>query len=437
MSSFFKGKVRWWDGLYLSPEHLKEENKYLENAARNVRHILNNYEHVCTLKINEILLTRGILEVMEFQGVFSNLEYVEYDMNSPTEILNNGDKSGHIYEIREDLNKFSKIILEKGLLFYLCIDEQEQTVVDCIATNNDTVTVEKTVPMLILVPEHLLKNTYASLPIIKIISDKGGFIIDENYEAPVTKLSKENHTYILLEKFIKFLRNHVVEIAAGFFTKKENNTVNSLIEKLNYSLQYNSIMPEILVLESLLDNQAHPLFMFLSLQKIIGSLSLLRFTNLPSVQTYKHQDIYNSISNLVAIITDMINNLKVDGERIQMSYKEEKFNLLLPIESFVPTNKNYLLIEMDSENQKDSIINWIEDARICGADFDTIVTTKRVRGIERKIINTPLFGNKILVIELNFNSEYLAPSKPLLYVYNAYNEVIPKSIIFCWRNDEF
>jgi predicted component of type VI protein secretion system len=362
---------------------------------------------------------------------------MEYDMASPTKILSNGDKSGNMYEIREDLNNSAKIIIEKGLLFYLCVDKEETLLVDTIHNNNDEILIEKTVENLILVPEHLLKNTNAAIPVVRIISDKGGFVIDSTYQPPITKITKDCQLYQILEKFIKFLRDRAIEMAAGFFTKNPNDDEATIMEKINYSLQYNSIMPETLVLESLLYNQQHPFNVFLSLQKIIGGLSLLRFTNLPSLQIYNHYDLFASIQNLISIITTMINSLKIDGERIQLEYEEGKFYIQLPIQVFLPSNKTYLLLEMDNENEMDKVTTWIEDARICGGSSEELVNSKRVRGVERKIFPSLLFGNKVLLVELNMQSEYIKPSDGTLYIYNTFSDYLPRSIVLCWRNGSF
>lgn len=435
MGFFFKGKVGWSDGTYLTPEHLYAENEYLENTISNTRFILNNYEDVKSIRIDEILLTRGILSVVEFEGMFSNFQFITYNMEAPTEILSNGDRNGKVYEIREDLSKFAKIIMEKGLLFYLSIDNQEYMVKEWVPNNSDGVILEKILPKLLLTPEHLINNARAAIPVLRIISDKGGFIVDDTYEAPMALINKDKKIYVLLEKFVKFLRNKAIEMASGFFTKINNNKFeDSFIEKMNYSLQYNSIMPEILVLESLLYSKQPPISVFLSLQRIIGSLSLLRFTNLPSLQIYNHYDIYGSINSLISIIIHMINSLKIDGERLQFQYKDTKFILTLPLEVFTPHIKTYLLLEMENEKQRDNLINWIEDARICGTDTESIINIKRVRGLERKIFNTPSFGNRIIVVEVFMQSEYLLPSNSVLLIYNDYNDYIPMNIVLYWRN---
>jgi hypothetical protein len=432
--SFFNGKIKWSEGLYLSPEHLNEENKYIENSIKNIKNIMNNYENVINFKINEILLSRGVLEIMEFQCMCANFQYIEYHMDWPVEILSNGDKSGTIYEIREDLNKFAKIIMDKGLIFYLCIQPEEFIVLEAIHNNTDVVHVEKIIPKIVLLPEHLIRNTNTCIPVVRIISDKGGFILDPNYIYPITQLKQNTNLYNLLEAFIKFLRNKAVEMASGFFTKSSGSMEETIIAKLNYSLQYNSIMPEILVLESLLYNEQHPFQIFISLQKIVGYLSLIRFTNLPSCQSYTHYDIYKSISNLIDIITQMVNYLKIDGERLQFHYTNKRFNLLLPLEVFLANIKTYLLIEMDNENEKDTLINWIEDARICDASSEEIINTERVRGLERKIFNTESFGNNIIIVTLNMNSRYLISTNANLIIYNTYSNYLPKNIVLYWRN---
>jgi predicted component of type VI protein secretion system len=194
-------------------------------------------------------------------------------------------------------------------------------------------------------------------------------------------------------------------------------------------------MPEILVLESLLYGNHHPLYIFLSFQRIIGSLSLLRFTNLPPLQVYDHLDIYKSINNLMEIIKGMLDNLTTDGDGLQMKFSDNKFSVPVPIEAFTPLIKTYLLLEMEDENEKDNISNWIEEAAIYGEGYEEILIIKRVRGINRNILNKTLFGNKILVVELNIHSEFLKMNSNL-YIYNNMSSYTPKSILLCWRSVE-
>lgn len=431
--SIFKSKVYWWDGLYLSPEHLQEENFYMEESIKNLSNIFSNYITVNNLKINELLLTRGILEIDEFEGMFGNLKYISYNNELPIEISNKGEKNGKIYPITEQLNKFTKIINENGLIMYLTIDNEEFSVKEII----NEVTVEKKINKLMLVPEFSVKDNNKSLPICKIISSKGSFIIDETYIPPINAIKKNSNFFKKIENFIKFLRITTMETAGKFFIDINYNNMETILDKINYFFKYHSLMPEILVLETLLYGNNHPINIFLSFQRIIGSLSLLRFTNLPPLQVYNHIDIYNSINNLMDIIKGMLDNLNTDGDGIQMKLLDNKFTIQLPIEVFTPLIKTYLLLEMENESDKDNIINWIEEARIYGENYEEILIIKRVRGIERNILNKTLFGNKILVVEINLHSEFLEMNNNSnLYIYNNMSSYIPKSILLCWRSSE-
>lgn len=433
MSSFFKGKVHWWDGLYLSPEHLQEENFYTEDSIKSLQNIFNNYTTVNDLKINELLLTRGILEIDNFEGMFGNLKYITYNNQLPIEISDTGEKIGKIYPINQQLNKFSKIINEDGLIMYLTIDDEEFFVKEII--NN--VLVEKKIHKLILNPEFSVKDKNKSLPICKIISSKGSFIVDENYIGPINAIKKNNIFFKKIESFIKFLRITTMETAGGFFLDVNGTNMEGLLDKINYFFKYHSLMPEILVLEALLYGDNHPLYIFLSFQRIIGALSLLRFTNLPPLQVYDHLNIYKSINNLMEIIKGMLDNLNTDGEGLQMKLSDNKFSIEMPIEVFTPLIKTYLLLEMEDENDKDNLTNWIEEARIYGSNYEEIIILKRVRGLERNILNKTLFGNKILVVEINVHSEFIKmTNNNSLYIYNSISSYIPKSILLCWRTSE-
>jgi predicted component of type VI protein secretion system len=429
--SGFKGKVHWWDGLYLSPEHLQEENFYTEDSIKSLQNVFNNYITVNKLKINELLLTRGVLEIDEFEGMFGNLKYINYVNDSPTEICHMGEKNGKIYSINQQLNKFAKIINENGLIMYLNIDNEEIFLKETI--NN--VVVEKKINKLILIPEFSVKDKDKSLPLCRIITSKGGFIIDETYIAPINSIKKNNNFFIKIEDFIKYLRMTTMETAGGFFIDINGTNMEGLLNKINYFFKYHSLMPEILVLESLLYGNHHPLYIFLSFQRIIGSLSLLRFTNLPPLQVYDHLDIYKSINNLMEIIKGMLDNLTTDGDGLQMKFSDNKFSVPVPIEAFTPLIKTYLLLEMEDENEKDNISNWIEEAAIYGEGYEEILIIKRVRGINRNILNKTLFGNKILVVELNIHSEFLKMNSNL-YIYNNMSSYTPKSILLCWRSVE-
>ena len=216
-----------------------------------------------------------------------------------------------------------------------------------------------------------------------------------------------------------------METAGGFFIDVNNSNMEGLLDKINYFFKYHSLMPEILVLEALLYGNHHPLYIFLSFQRIIGSLSLLRFTNLPPLQVYEHLDIYKSIHNLMDIIKSMLDNLNTDGEGLQMKLSDNKFSVSLPIEVFTPLIKTYLLLEMENEEDKDNITNWIEEARIYGEGFEEILTLKRVRGINRNILNKTLFGNKILVVEINVHSDFIKMvNNNTLYIYNNINSYL-------------
>ena len=90
-----------------------------------------------------------------------------------------------------------------------------------------------------------------------------------------------------------------------------------------------------------------------------------------------------------------------------------------------------------NEEDKDNITNWIEEARIYGEGFEEMLTLKRVRGINRNILNKTLFGNKILIVEINVHSDFIEMvNNNTLYIYNSINSYVPKSILLCWKSKE-
>jgi predicted component of type VI protein secretion system len=422
-----QNKIHWWEGLYLSPEHLQEEQNNLDNRVKNFQYILNNYTTVNKLEINQLLLTRGIIQILAFEGMFPNMDYIKYNSE---EIFNNKDK---IYSIKEDINKYNKIINENGgLLIYLTISHEILYVTEEI--NN--VKIDKIIPKIIITNENSVEDFNKSLPIIRIININGNLVVDDEYVPPMVFFHTSNSFYKKIEEFIKFLRNTAMMTAGEFFTRVNNLDVESIFNKMNYFLKYNSLMPEILVLESLLLNKGHPQNIFICLQRIIGGLSLLRFTNLPSLQIYNHDNIYESLNTLMNIIKIMLENLKSKGDSMIMKYTNEKFNLELPLEVFTPLIKTYLFIELNNEQEKNEAINWIEEAKIYGEGFEEVVNLKRVSGLERKILNKVLFGNQVIVVEVNMNSEFVQMNNNILYIYNSISTYMPKNILLSWRTEE-
>jgi hypothetical protein len=422
-----QNKVHWWDGLYLSPEHLQEEHNNLSNSIKNLKYILNNYITVNHLEINQLLLTRGIIEILNFEGMFPNMDYIQYNSE---EIINKKDK---IYPIKEDINKYNKIINENGgLLIYLTISDE----VVYISEEINNIKIEKVIPKLIITNENSVENLNKSIPILRIINKNGNLIMDEEYIPPMVFIKQSSNFYKEIEEFIKFLRNTAMMTAGEFFTRVNNLDVESILNKMNYFLKYNSLMPEILVLESLLLNKGHPKDIFVCFQKIIGGLSLLRFTNLPSLQIYNHEDIYKSLMDLMNLIKMMLENLQSKGDSMIMKLIDNKFSLEIPMDVFTPLINTYLFIELNNEKEKNDAINWIEEAKIYGKGFDEIINLKRVRGLERKILNKILFGNQIIIVELNMNSEFLQMTNNILYINNSISNYMPKNILLSWRSEE-
>jgi hypothetical protein len=136
------------------------------------------------------------------------------------------------------------------------------------------------------------------------------------------------------------------------------------------------------------------------------------------------------------IIKIMLENLKSKGDSMIMKYTNEKFNLELPLEVFTPLIKTYLFIELNNEQEKNEAINWIEEAKIYGEGFEEVVNLKRVSGLERKILNKVLFGNQVIVVEVNMNSEFVQMNNNILYIYNSISTYMPKNILLSWRTEE-
>lgn len=425
---FKKGAISWRNGVFLSATHLTEEREFIIRQISNIKHLFAFSANVFSLLINEIKLSKGVLEILSVNAMFPNMQYIEYDINDPTVILETGELSGNIYPIREDLNQFAKSIRGKGLMFYLAIDGTFP-IRDLIEQESDTpVMIDKYLLKLKLIPEYLLTNQIA-IPICRIIYNENGFVVDREYMAPNTNISKKEYLYEILTDFIKTLRVSLLETVGNFFTNNEREDV--LINKLYLGLKYNSLMPNLLNLESALMTGDHPKEIFYILQNIIGSLSLLKFTQLPSASTYNHYDIFESINLLVNNILSMLSNIKEEGEKILFDKDEHLFSVDIPEEIFISGNAIYLLIEIENENDRDRAVYWIEEGKISGDNFQD----QRIRGIGRKIKNTNLFGNNILLVELDLlTSRYInRESKKIIISNTLNNNYVPNNISLFWR----
>lgn len=436
---FKKGAITWTNGTFLSAEHLKDERNFLLYQIRNIQHIMHNYTHVESIKFNEIALNRNSLEITHFEGMMNDMQYIEYDSSFPTKILENGEFSGKIYEIKEDLTQYSKLILEKkGLTFHLVIDGDYE-IIDSIMdnVNNSTTSVSKSIPKLKLLPEHLLSNKI-SIPVCKIIKDEYGLNLDSTYIPPTVFIKQEHPIYNKIVDLSKDLRVSLLDKAAEFFTIKK--TEDAVTTERYAGLYFSSIMPSVLNLESSINSNAHPKELFAFLQAILGSLSLLRFTHMPSARLYNHNDIYNSLSTIIDDILTINNSMEKDGEKDLFDKDENgQFTQNIPSEVFMEENYTYLIMEMQNEKDRTYLINWIEEARICGDNFLEQIKINRIRGIDRTFKDIAIFGNKMLVVELSIaNSKYInLQSKKIICFNNFSGGYEPASISLYWRHRKF
>jgi hypothetical protein len=160
---------------------------------------------------------------------------------------------------------------------------------------------------------------------------------------------------------------------------------------------------------------------------------------MPSSNIYNHLDIYASLQNLIGAILGINNSMTKDGERILMDKGDNgDFVQDIPADIFIDGNHTYFILEMKDERERSNMMSWIEEARICGDNVREQLLVNRVRGVERAFKEITLFGNNMLIVELNvMNSKYINMQSKKIILFNHFSGGYePMSVSIYWRSGE-
>lgn len=429
MGDFFKGKrIHWREGVYLTPQHLQQLQNYIDDKVLDVIPIHESYESVINLKIDDLAISNGIFKIQELESVFKNGRYINYKNKLPDQTDN--------YDLSVNLNDYSKVFhAQNQITLYVCFSDKTLTVEESVVDKYDSsqsVNLLKDLEKLSILPDHLLMSHHIGIPVAKIMWKNNTFLVDNTYQYPVNIIKDHHVIYANIIDFINEMRTNAATIASQHLNHSEKREI--VVE------QYQSFFPDVLVLEAkLLTGILTPIDVFMILHKMLGSLSILKFTNLPMVKKYNHYNIAKDIITLMKEISDIFHTLEIFGERIffKLSNDDENINStffeMSVNERVLNSSSLFLLVEIDHINAKDIAIEWIKDCKIIGKNQSKDVIYHRSRGIKRNFTENTNFGENVIVVELLMKSfqEYISVDEKELCVFNTTSSFLPKNISLC------
>ena len=363
--------VFWFQGLFLQPQHLQQQELYIQSLNNVQIENLNYYWGVTNLKFRESSLMEGILEIEKLSARFPDKTWVDYPNNA--------------YLKPRNLKKIASL---QETMVYLGLKKI------IVGENNVTEDVdeEKTISTRFispLTPEDVRDIYLTDTPIAKIRFLKYGLNIffedeletlNDYYLIPIAKLKKEEKNWTVSSEFIpplltisnfSYFSNLLISIKEHILSKlqtlesyklsKDFSTENFDISYLRYILALLVLNRHIPILDQFTKNiNLHPLELYLYLSQLVGELSTftdrvnalgITVENENLLIDYKHNDLYQSFSKLTLLLEEILDSLVIGAENILKLIREEDlFKTSIPL-NLLQDRFNYCLVIETSDRQ--------------------------------------------------------------------------------------
>ena len=285
--------IQWHEGMLLGPQHFQQQSLRHEQLLHYHASLLAPYHWgVRHLKIDPVMLVDGQFRVLELEAILPDGLVV-------TSVLHE-IKDGTI-----DLEPYRQEAAEEPVTIYLAVpskrgagipvqgelrrfDSVEGNVVADENTGEGELQIPRLRPRLSLFVGPTPPDKFVSLPLAKVTYQDEAYTLAA-YSPPLLQVAKNSPIGTLCSNLATRLREKAVQLAETARTPSVASRSPQLMETKNQVKALVSSLPEF---ETLINSGvAHPFPLYLSLSRLLGSLTSLGSTLLPPVlETYDHND---------------------------------------------------------------------------------------------------------------------------------------------------
>ncbi len=375
--------IFWKNGSILHSEQL---NKCFQESDRASWDLLResdklNYGFI-DFEIDNQVLSDGILKIKTLKCV------------SPVGVLYiKNDNEEIIYDLRNKSENLTDLVR-----FFIIFEDDKEITEETTNEIGDIIPIVRKSTKITITDKELLN----SIPICEISIDNGNFVLG-SFQGPYVSIKENNALY-------QDITNLIFNLKQKTFTLKDLIVVHNKIED---RFLLHSIFQAVGILNSLIFCYFGSIDLYKNLIQCFYILSIQSHT-FPYVEKYDHNNSYAMNKSLLQKCYSVISGLQIEDQNFHM----KKDGIFLYCNIGV-VDKLVLIIEPDN-NQ---IRNWIINTPIFSESHKLNVLTKRVKGMERKIVDSM---SNTLVVELQIDDFFSFNEK--LYIYNS-EEIECKRIV--------
>ena len=392
-----KYRVHWNEGLLLSSQHLQHADHYFESLlAHQLKRLSRFYWGVNHVQIDNIALASNELILKAFEGVFPDGSVVQFEVPDQSyegawidqtvgiKLDDLGIEAGAQVTVSVSLAKYNSQAAsdaDSDRRRYVSVNEGAIPDIGDSHNEVDLVTLH---PLLRLSIAGERSPNHTTLPIAKIKKTEDGTYQLLAYTPPQLSASlgyadKSDDLWEQLTRLVVKARIKAVQLRSLIVDRRADQVVLQLQRSRIIALT--RLIP---ALETLLGAKAHPFDLYCKVIDYASDLATLRDDPVaPSFANYVHNDLNSTFRPVFAFIDEVIESVRFDYAILQFELNDEG-NHICQLPEGSQGEKVLLAFQLPSSADKETLINWVDNAYICSeADYEQL-SLRRDIGFERQ-----------------------------------------------------
>lgn len=410
--------VQWYEGMLVSPHHFQTERQRMESILEYTLKLHPYPYGISHLLIDSILLNKGILRILEIDGMFEDGCSFSYrsEKHAFVDIQLNLKKSGTLAHknktmIYATITKRGALELASDYPRYIAMPEEE---VEDLNQSGNAQNVAKLFPKITLYDEDNVPDYVLKIPILVIEKSHDGF---ERlaYTPPCFYLDTRGYLVKTAQSIAVQIRRRVSDLTLRY---SAHGALSHIVQSLLVALC------EIESYASSERIQPHVLYQIIT--RTLSYLLPLRMTPPPLLPRYNHDHIDHSIMPLFDVMSSLLAVLDRDCEYIPFDTKETGFEIFVKHEYMLRSHL-YIGIQPRHAWSEDETKKWAEEATICSISKIDETRIRRVRGAKRRVLKASEMDSyhpfpKMLLIEIHDSDPFVMVNETLLVMHPTNKE---------------
>jgi type VI secretion system protein ImpJ len=431
--------INWHEGMLLSQHHFQQNDlRNFHMPAYHFRLITSNHFGVEHIRIDDTALSNGIYRIGEIDAVFPDglifsffpsdhkeLRPLEIDVKQS---MTHDKSEVTIFIVIAEANINTSPVLGNPARYYPL---EDISVPDHNIRENE-IRIPRLFPNAFLHIGDSIPEFCTGFPLCKIIRTDGVFYV-KTWTPPCFFIKKTFPLWNRCHTLAKSLREKAI-----FLSEKLKKSVYEGV----FSDTQN-ILSRIIIalprLESIIySNEIHPYSLYEELANVLGSVAVLRPTEIfPVIQPYNHNDIDSCLHPLIELIEHYVSTIERGFVGIQFNKNDIFFHIYLKTEDLEACTTGYLYIglKVRETTNPEGIEIWVSGAVIVSDFAVNAVREKRTKGAEREIADRadleklrPEAG--VIVFKVKLNPDFIRAGQNL-HIFNpgGNSKVNPSEVI--------